>query len=100
MSVKQPKSVMQTFRITLALKEALRQAAREEHRSIGNLIEFVLLRLMEERGIRVGQPGDPEAARLESGKRGARRVPRHGAEGNEANAPPHPGQRNPSRQRK
>ncbi len=94
MNVSPPiKTVMQTFRISPALKEALREEARQQHRPIGNLIEFVLLRWLEEQGIQVRQPGDPEAVRRSAGGGDSGNLSKRRLPGNAKHDPGRPGQK-------
>ena len=45
------KTATLTFRIDPGLKEALRMAADQEHRSIANMVEVLILSYCERRGI-------------------------------------------------
>lgn len=47
------KTATLTFRIDPSLKEALRVAARAEHRSIANMIEVLIRGYCEQRGIAI-----------------------------------------------
>lgn len=52
------KSATLNLRIDPALKEALREAAARDHRSIANLIEVLIRRHCEERGISIPEQQD------------------------------------------
>ena len=47
------KTATLTFRIDPSLKEALRIAARSEHRSIANMVEVLIRDYCEQRGISI-----------------------------------------------
>lgn len=47
------KTATLTFRIDPGLKEALRTAAQQEHRSIANMVEVLIRDYCERKGIRV-----------------------------------------------
>jgi len=47
------KTTTLTFRIEPGLKEALREAANREHRSIANMVEVLILEYCEQNGIAV-----------------------------------------------
>ncbi|WP_431274337.1 hypothetical protein ACQ858_20210 [Variovorax ureilyticus] len=47
------KTATLTFRIDPGLKEALRMAADQEHRSIANMIEVLIRNYCEQRGIAI-----------------------------------------------
>ncbi len=50
------KSATLTFRIDPGLKEALRIAADQEHRSIANMVEVLIRDYCEQRGIAIPLP--------------------------------------------
>ncbi|MFA5732624.1 MAG: hypothetical protein WCY91_08175 [Acidithiobacillus sp.] len=52
------KTATLTFRIDPGLKEALRIAADQEHRSIANMIEVLIRNYCEERGIAIPLSGE------------------------------------------
>lgn len=52
------KTATLTFRINPELKEALRFAAEQEHRSIANMIEVLIRDYCEDRGIAIPQAND------------------------------------------
>ncbi len=51
------KTATLTFRIAPELKEALREAAAHEHRSIANMVEMLIRKHCEQHGIEVSQQG-------------------------------------------
>ena len=55
------KTATLTFRIDPSLKEALRTAAHQEHRSIANMVEVLIRDFCGRNGIEIpaGEPGDP-----------------------------------------
>ncbi|MGR7919554.1 ribbon-helix-helix protein, CopG family [Zobellella denitrificans] len=50
------KTATLTIRVEPGLKEALRAAAKEEHRSIANMIEVLIREHCEKNGIAIEQP--------------------------------------------
>ena len=54
------KTATLTFRIDPGLKDALRAAAQQEHRSIANMIEVLIRDYCEEHGIAIASPDDIE----------------------------------------
>jgi hypothetical protein len=50
------KTATLTFRIDPALKEALRTAAQQEHRSIANMIEVLIRNYCGSKGIPIEEP--------------------------------------------
>jgi hypothetical protein len=54
------KTATLTFRIDPGLKEALRAAAQQEHRSIANMVEVLIRDYCEQHGIAVASPEDIE----------------------------------------
>lgn len=54
------KTATLTFRIDPGLKDALRSAAQQEHRSIANMVELLIRDYCELHGIAVAGPGDIE----------------------------------------
>ena len=55
------KTATLTFRIDPGLKEALRTAAQQEHRSIANMVEVLIRDFCGRNGIEIpeGDPGNP-----------------------------------------
>ena len=51
------KTATRTFRIEPGLKEALRTAADQEHRSVANMIEVVIRDYCGRNGIAIPEPG-------------------------------------------
>lgn len=51
------KTATLTFRIDPGLKEALRIAANQEHRSIANMVEVLIREYCEQRGIAITPSG-------------------------------------------
>ena len=56
------KTATLTFRIDPGLKDALRAAARHEHRSIANMVEVLILDYCEQHGIAISSPEDIDDA--------------------------------------
>ena len=54
------KTATLTFRIDPGLKDALRAAAQQEHRSIANMVEVLILNYCEQHGIAITGPEDME----------------------------------------
>lgn len=54
------KTATLTFRIDPSLKEALRTAAQQEHRSIANMVEVLILDYCERHGIAVQRLGETD----------------------------------------
>lgn len=54
------KTATLTFRIDPSLKEALRAAAHQEHRSIANMVEVLIRDYCEANGIAVPSPQNSE----------------------------------------
>ena len=54
------KTATLTFRIDPGLKDALRAAAQQEHRSIANMVEVLIRDYCEEHGIAIASPEDVE----------------------------------------
>ena len=54
------KTATLTFRIDPGLKHALRVAAQQEHRSIANMVEVLILNYCEQHGIAITDPEDME----------------------------------------
>lgn len=54
------KTATLTFRIDPGLKDALRAAAQQEHRSIANMVEVLIRDYCEEHGIAITSPDDIE----------------------------------------
>lgn len=54
------KTATLTFRIDPGLKDALRAAAQQEHRSIANMVEVLIRDYCEQHGIAVASPEDIE----------------------------------------
>jgi hypothetical protein len=54
------KTATLTFRIDPGLKDALRAAAQQEHRSIANMVEVLIRDYCEEHGIAIASPEDIE----------------------------------------
>lgn len=52
------KTATLTFRIEPELKEALREAATREHRSIANMVEVLIRDYCEQNGINIQEFGD------------------------------------------
>jgi hypothetical protein len=52
------KTATLTFRIDPGLKDALRAAAQQEHRSIANMVEVLIRDYCERHGIAVAKPAD------------------------------------------
>tara|TARA_R110001599_G_scaffold192503_1_gene387977 strand:+ start:98003 stop:98200 length:198 start_codon:yes stop_codon:yes gene_type:complete len=52
------KTATLTFRIDPGLKEALRAAAHQEHRSIANMVEVLIRDYCEQHGIAIEGPGE------------------------------------------
>ena len=52
------KTATLTFRIDPGLKDALRTAAKHEHRSIANMVEVLILNYCEQHGIAIANPKD------------------------------------------
>lgn len=52
------KTATLTFRIDPGLKDALRAAAQQEHRSIANMVEVLIRDHCEQRGIAIASPED------------------------------------------
>lgn len=50
------KTATLTFRIDPGLKEALRTAAQQEHRSIANMVEVLIRDYCERNGIAISEP--------------------------------------------
>ena len=50
------KTATLTFRIDPGLKDALRDAAKQEHRSIANMVEVLIRDYCEQHGIAVASP--------------------------------------------
>ncbi len=85
---------MLVVRVSAELKGALQLEAKAQNRSVGNLVEWLLLR-----GLEAG--GDREAAQRRAGGRASRNLPRKRLPRNAADAPHRrPRQKHPSRQRK
>ncbi|ALP54922.1 hypothetical protein Tel_16835 (plasmid) [Candidatus Tenderia electrophaga] len=61
------KTTTLSFRIEPGLKEALREAANREHRSIANMVEVLILEYCEHHGIAVPTRA---ATRSDGGKKG------------------------------
>lgn len=57
------KTTTLTFRIEPGLKEALREAAGREHRSIANMVEVLIRDYCARNGIAIAGPGEDKAAR-------------------------------------
>ena len=53
------KTATLTFRIDPGLKEALRTAARQEHRSIANMVEVLIRDYCQQAGIVIPDQEDP-----------------------------------------
>ncbi|MCG5512342.1 ribbon-helix-helix protein, CopG family [Ectothiorhodospira shaposhnikovii] len=51
------KTATLTFRIEPNLKEALREAANREHRSIANMVEFLIRDYCDRKGIAIHRQG-------------------------------------------
>jgi hypothetical protein len=62
------KTATLTFRIDPGLKDALRAAAQQEHRSIANMVEVLIRTYCEQHDIDIPSPEDKEN---NSGKRSA-----------------------------
>lgn len=56
------KTATLTFRIDPSLKEALRIAARQEHRSIANMVEILILAYCERHGIAIPHPEEAKSS--------------------------------------
>ncbi|ONF43255.1 hypothetical protein BTO32_11255 [Marinobacter lutaoensis] len=54
------KTATLTFRIDPSLKEALRTAAQQEHRSIANMVEVLIRDYCERHGIAIESPGETD----------------------------------------
>jgi len=54
------KTATLSFRINPGLKEALRTAAAAEHRSIANMVEFLIRGYCEQHGIEIQVSTNPE----------------------------------------
>jgi hypothetical protein len=52
------KTASLTFRIDPILKEALREAAEHEHRSIANMVEVLIRNHCKQNGIALSEPGE------------------------------------------
>ena len=52
------KTATLTFRIDPGLKDALRAAAQQEHRSIANMVEVLIRDYCEQHGIAIASPED------------------------------------------
>lgn len=65
------KTTTLTFRIEPNLKEALRAAAKHEHRSIANMVEVLIRDYCERNGIPIEEQGNPseEARKSATGKK-------------------------------
>ncbi len=55
------KTATLTFRIDPGLKEALRTAAHQEHRSIANMVEVLIRDYCGRNGIEIQNPGTAES---------------------------------------
>ncbi len=60
------KTATLTIRVDPSLKEALRAAAQEEHRSIANMIEVMILEHCEKNGIAIKQSQESDQCRERS----------------------------------
>lgn len=70
------KTTTLTFRIEPELKEALRTAAQNEHRSIANMVEVLIRDYCERNGIAIPEQGalfDEVPTEAPAGKRGRNR---------------------------
>ncbi len=74
------KTALLNLRIDPAVKEALREAARREHRSIANMVEVLTRRHCEDAGIPLADPpadDQPREAADEPESHEAERAPAH-----------------------
>jgi hypothetical protein len=60
------KTATLTFRIDPGVKEALRTAAQQEHRSIANMVEVLIRDYCGRNGIEIGGRGMPGSGKKES----------------------------------
>ncbi len=85
---------MLVVRVSAALKHALQLEAKAQNRSVGNLVEWLLLRGLEAGG------GDRQVTQRRSGRGASGNLPRKRLSANEAHAARRRGRKKPSRQRK
>lgn len=58
------KTTTLTFRIEPGLKEALREAATREHRSIANMVEVLIRDYCGRKGITIAERGTPKNSKI------------------------------------